>query len=270
MKGEGLILVNGEPVDSLNVMDRGLQYGDGVFRTLKVDSGRLCWWKDHYAKLHQDCHALRIQCPEESLLEKEASQIAAQAGIGVVKILVTRGAGPRGYRMAGQAEPTRIVMGFAAGPVIPESVEVRWCDLKLSHQPLLAGIKHLNRLENVLARSEWQDPDIAEGLMLDESGHVICGTMTNLVIVEDGNLVTPDLSLCGVAGVTRNRLMRAARKYGQTIRIDSLAPERLLAAGQVLLCNSLVGIWRVEKLGDTVWPDNGWAAKLKCWLNEDH
>lgn len=247
-----------------------MQYGDGVFRTLKVESGRLCWWKDQYQKLREDCQALGMACPEEALLEKEASQLANQSDVGVVKIIITRGAASRGYRMPDVSRPTRIVMGFPASLVRPDAAQVRWCDLTLAHQPRLAGIKHLNRLENVLARSEWSDPDIAEGLLKDESGHVIGGTMTNVFIVEQGRLITSDLSRCGVAGVARHRILRASSRRGQSIHVEHISQARLLAAEQVLLCNSLVGVWRVMKLDDKVWPDNGWADQLRYWLDEDH
>jgi aminodeoxychorismate lyase apoprotein (EC 4.1.3.38) len=89
-------------------------------------------------------------------------------------------------------------------------VKVRVCQLRLSRQPALAGIKHLNRLENVLARSEWQDPDIMEGLLLDDTGCVIGGTMTNLLAVRGRRLFTPDLSTSGIAGVTRERILAIA------------------------------------------------------------
>lgn len=270
MKSEGLILVNGEAADSIHALDRGLQYGDGVFRTLKADSGQLRWWEDQYRKLSGDCQALRIPCPAEPVLKAEADRVASVQGIGIVKIIVTRGAGPRGYRITSEEKSTRIVMGFAASHMIEDSVEARWCDLRLSHQPRLAGIKHLNRLENVLARSEWNDPAIAEGLLMDEAGQVIGGAMTNLFMVEKDTLVTPDLTNCGIAGVARARLLRAATGYGHAAKIEAITPERLLQSDQVLLCNSLIGIWRIEKLDNTVWPDNGWADKLKCWLDEDH
>lgn len=263
------ILVNGVPSTTIDVMDRGLQYGDGVFRTIKADSGKPRWWKDHYRKLREDCEALGIQCPEEPLLEKEVDWIAARAGVGVVKIIVTRGAGSRGYRIPEQSSPERIVMGFPPSPALPEIVKVRWCDLRLPRQPRLAGVKHLNRLENVLARSEWNDPDIAEGLLMDEAGQVIGGTMSNVFIIEQGRLVTPDLSNCGVAGVARLRILRAAAVHGELAAIETIHPERLVAAEQVLLCNSLIEVWRAGKLGEKAWPDNGWAYKLKCWLNED-
>ncbi|NWG39955.1 MAG: aminodeoxychorismate lyase [Hydrogenophilaceae bacterium] len=270
MKGEGLTLVNGEPAASLNVMDRGLQYGDGIFRTLKADSGQLRWWKDQYQKLSEDCQALGIHCPEEDLLKSEAVRVASNDNVGVVKIVITRGTSARGYKIPELAQSTRIVTGFPGAPSISNQVEVRWCKLKLAHQPRLAGIKHLNRLENVLARSEWNDPDICEGLLQDESGHVIGGTMSNLFMVEQGKLITPDLSGCGVAGVARQRILRAAMRHGRPVQIEHLDRERLLAAEQVLLCNSLIGVWRVGRLETRGWPDNGWADKLKFWLNEDH
>lgn len=251
-------------------MDRGLQYGDGVFRTLKAEAGYLFWWEDQYEKLRRDCQALRIHCPEASLLKAEAEQIAAQPNVGVLKIIVTRGAGRRGYGWSEPTEPTRIVIGYATSQMASMPIEVRWCDLRLSHQPQLAGIKHLNRLENVLARSEWMQPDIAEGLLMDQAGQVIGGTMTNLFIVEENTLVTPDLSNCGIRGVARTRLLRAAEKHGQPVKIEPILPERVLLSDQVLLCNSLIGIWRVEKLGGKTWPDTGWADQLRYWLDEDH
>jgi 4-amino-4-deoxychorismate lyase len=270
VKVEGIILVNGEFTDSVDVLDRGLHYGDGVFRTLKAQSGNLRWWKDQYQKLYEDCRALGIPCPEEILLKNEATRIAANDQVGVVKIVITRGTSARGYRAPELTQPTRIVMGFPAAPSMSREVEVSWCKLKLAHQPRLAGIKHLNRLENVLARSEWNDPGIAEGLLQDESGHVIGGTMSNLFIVEQGKLATPDLSNCGVAGVARQRILRASFRHGRPVQVEHIDRERLLAADQLLLCNSLIEVWRAGKLEHKVWPDNGWADQLRYWLNENH
>ncbi len=267
---EGVMLINGVRSSGLDAMDRGLHYGDGVFRTLKAVAGEVRWWEDHFRKLADDCAALSIPCPDRELLEAEVREIAAGPGVGVVKIIVTRGIGQRGYAMPAEAAPSRIVSGFPFSGRENRDVRVRWCELRLSHQPKLAGIKHLNRLENVLARSEWDDADIAEGLLLDEAGRVICGTMTNLFIVEQGGLITPDVSGCGIAGVTRSRIMHAAVQHGQTASVEPISRERLLAADGVLLCNSLVGIWRVAELGQKRWPNSGWAGKLRNWLDENN
>ncbi len=270
MKSEALVLINGERSSNINVMDRGLHYGDGVFRTLKIDSGRVRWWADHFRKLAEDCAALAIPCPEEQVLVSEVNQLAAEPAVGVIKIIVSRGAGQRGYTIQAGAETTRVVMGFPASRHENQDVRVRWCDLRLASQPKLAGIKHLNRLENILSRSEWTDPDIAEGLLMDEAGFVICGTMTNLFIVEKNKLFTPDISRSGVAGVTRGRIMRMAKQRGQTVHVDKITRERLLAADEILLCNSLVEVWRVAELEESYWPDAGWAEKLRSWLNENN
>lgn len=270
MKVEGLMLINGKWSLDVNALDRGLHYGDGVFRTLKVVASRARWWDDQFAKLADDCAALAIPCPDRTVLESEVRQLAAEPDVGVIKIIVTRGVGQRGYSFPPDAKPVRIVMGFRSPVRENVDVRVRWCALRLSHQPRLAGIKHLSRLENVLARSEWNDPDIAEGLLMDESGKLICGTMTNLFIVEQGRLVTPDLSACGIAGVARSRIMLAASRHQNAVKAEPITRERLLSSDQVLLCNSLIGIWRVAELEDRVWPENGWAETLRNWLDEDY
>lgn len=270
MKGEGLVLINGVRSSDINALDRGLQYGDGVFRTLKVAGGKVRWWDEQFRKLDDDCAALKIPCPDKAMLDAEVLRLAGESDVGVIKIIVTRGVGQRGYAMPADAAPHRVVMGFPDASRENRDVRVRWCELRLSSQPRLAGIKHLNRLENVLARSEWNDPDIAEGLLLDESDHVICGTMSNLFIAEQENLVTPELTRCGVAGVARSRIIQSAERHGQPVRFEPISRERLLAADGVFLCNSLIGVWRVAELEKIHWPDNGWAEKLRSWLDENN
>lgn len=269
-KGKNLVLVNGEAAAGIDVLDRGLHYGDGVFRTLKVVGGQVRWWDEQFRKLAEDCAALNIPCPERETIEAEVRRLAGGTGVGVIKIMVTRGVGQRGYAIPTDAAPQRIVMGFPGASPENRDVRVRWCELRLSSQPRLAGIKHLNRLENVLARSEWNAPDIAEGLLLDEAGHVICGTMSNLFIAEQGSLVTPELSRCGVAGVARRRIIQSAERHGQPARIEPISRERLLAADGAFLCNSIIGLWRVAELEDRHWPDNGRAETLRSWLDENN
>ena len=269
-KGKNLVLVNGEAAAGNDVLDRGLHYGDGVFRTLKVAGGKVRWWDEQFRKLAEDCAALAIPCPDKAVLEAEVLRLAGEPDVGVIKIIITRGVGQRGYAIPADAAPRRIVMGFPGTSQENRDVRVRWCELRLSSQPRLAGIKHLNRLENVLARSEWNAPDIAEGLLLDESGHVICGTMSNLFIAEQESLVTPALTHCGVAGVARSRIIQSAERHGQPVRFEPISRERLLAADGAFLCNSLIGVWRVAGLENRQWPDNGRAETLRSWLDENN
>ncbi len=252
-------------------MDRGLAYGDGVFRTLRTQAGQPLWWRDQYAKLAADSAALGLASPGETELRAEVCRVA-EAGEGVVKIILTRGVGVRGYAPAADPSCTRIVM---ASPLPPHAepdapdIRARWCTLRLARQPRLAGIKHLNRLENVLARSEWDDPAIAEGVLCDDTGAVISGVMSNLFWVRNGELFTPDLSQCGVAGVARARLLRAAARRGIPTHIGRQLTDAILAADEVMICNSVIGVRRMARLDDRIWPVAGWTDTLKTALNED-
>jgi 4-amino-4-deoxychorismate lyase len=267
-----MILVNGHPADTVDARDRGLAYGDGVFRTLRTRASEPVWWRDHYAKLAADCAALMLACPDEAGLYGEVCRVA-EAGEGVVKILLTRGAGARGYALPPGQASTRIVLSAPlpayAQVAAPDDIAARWCTLRLAPQPRLAGVKHLNRLENVLARAEWDDPGIFEGLLCDASGAVIGGVMSNLVVTTGGELFTPDLGQCGVAGVARARLLRAAARRGIRTHVERLTPDAILAADEVMICNSVIGVRRVARLDEKTWPPAGWTDILKTALYED-
>jgi len=272
-----MILVNGEPQDSISANDRGLAYGDGVFRTLAVRDGKAQCWQRHFAKLCDDCRRLDIPSPAEPSLRAEVAQVARDLALGVVKIIVTRGQGERGYAKPSQQHPTRIVMGTTMPPYpagnFNEGIKVRLCELRLADQPRLAGIKHLNRLENVLARAEWNDSAISEGLLLDQRDNFIEGVTSNLFIVMRGVLVTPDLGRCGVAGVTRERILTWARDSAMPSEIRDIPLAELLTAEEVMICNSLIGVWQVREIA-TQQPDGscvpvvrplGVATSGKCW-----
>ncbi|HSN40283.1 MAG TPA: aminodeoxychorismate lyase [Burkholderiales bacterium] len=270
-----MILVNGVPGDAIAATDRGLAYGDGVFRTCVMRGGRPLHWRRHYARLHGDCAALGISCPDETVLRAELVQAAGCTPESecIAKITVTRGPGQRGYALPSPANPTRIV-AISALPHYPpdfagRGIKVHLCQLRLGFQPALAGIKHLNRLENVLARAEWSDAAIAEGLLLDSEDNVIEGTMSNLFIVERGALATPDLTRCGVAGVTRERVMESAARRGIACEATHIQYKRLLEAEEVLLVNSLIGVWQVRELDGRTWAQGGFAARMRQWLDEE-
>jgi 4-amino-4-deoxychorismate lyase len=267
-----MILVNGRAAETVDALDRGLAYGDGVFRTLRTADGQPLWWADHYAKLAADCKALSLECPDSTLLHAEVRQVA-EAGQGVVKIILTRGSAARGYALPVAAACTRIVLSTPlpphARPDAPSDVTVRWCTLWLARQPRLAGIKHLNRLENVLARAEWDDPAIFEGILCDDSGWLVSGVMSNLLWVRQGELFTPDLSDCGVAGVARARLLRAAAHLGVRSHIGQFRSDAILAADEVMICNSVIGVRRVARLDDVTWSPAGWTTTLNQALYED-
>ena len=267
-----MVLVNGHRTDLVDVHDRGLAYGDGVFRTLRMDRGKAFCWQRHYQKLQDDCRALGLSCPSYTVLFKELNQIAATNPECVLKIIVTRGRGPRGYRMASGARPTRIVMTNPV-PEYPSNyyehgIRLRVCDLRLSLQPRFAGIKHLNRLENVMARQEWDDASIAEGLLLDIEEYVIGGTMTNLFMLKGNELWTPDLTRCGVAGLQRKRVLEQAAASGIPCAERHISLPQLLQADEIFLTNSVIGVWQVREIGQNHWVKGVFTPKVRQWLNE--
>jgi 4-amino-4-deoxychorismate lyase len=270
-----MILVNGTPGEHVQVNDRGLMYGDGVFRTLLIRAGKPFCWQRQYAKLRADCQALNITCPSSELLEQELAVIGAAEPDCVAKIMLTRGHGARGYAPILSMPSTRI-LSSAQIPIYPnqyldQGVEVHVCNFLLSRQPRLAGIKHMNRLENVMARMEWDDPALAEGLLLDTEGNVIEGTMSNLFMVKESTLFTPDLSQSGVAGVTRDRIMALAPALGLSLAVGNYSLDYLLESDEVLLCNSVIGVWQVRVCREKRWEPGCLTPKLRSLLtNEEH
>lgn len=268
-----MILVNGVACDTVDALDRGLAYGDGVFRTLAIRAARPQCWQRHYRKLAGDCAVLGIPCPAPGLLRAELAELAREGADCAAKIIVTRGAGTRGYAVPAEVRPIRIVISSALPQHPPRYAEsgvaLHLCRLRLGHQPALAGIKHLNRLENVLARTEANDASCAEGLLLDFAGNVIGGTMANVFIAERGGLATPDLGRCGVAGATRERVIEYARAAGIACRIENIGIERLLSADEVFLVNSLIGVWQVRELQHKAWSGGGLAPRVREWLERE-
>jgi 4-amino-4-deoxychorismate lyase len=242
--------INGVAADCIDVSDRGLLYGDGLFETMAVRNGRVTSWPRHMARLLAGCERLGIPAVDTVQLAQESAGLLAGAVRGVLKIIVTRGSGGRGYRVPEAVAPRRILQ-LHPWPDFPSTageagVAVRLCTMRLSHNPRLAGIKHLNRLEQVLARQEWDDPRIPEGLMMDVDEHLVEGTMSNLFLVREEMLLTPDLRRCGVAGIMRSIVLDLAERLALSARIQPLDITDLQAADEVFLCNSLFGIWPVS------------------------
>jgi len=265
-------LINGNKDGNLSPFDRGFAYGDGIFRTLAIQNGMPQHWQQHYTKLVQDCNVLGIVCPSANVLLSDIEKLFEGCKLGVAKIVVTRGEGARGYSMPSLAQPTRVVIR-SDYPQFPQShfedgVRLYQCQTRLGHQPQLAGIKHLNRLENVLARAEWSDGSFADGLLLDMHENAIECTMSNLFARYDQKLCTPDLTHCGVAGVTRQRVIELAPSLGYTVEVVNIPLTTLLKADEVMIANSLFGVWQVLEIGDRKWQTQPLATQIRKKLQE--
>ncbi|WP_199054978.1 aminodeoxychorismate lyase [Aquitalea sp. ASV15] len=252
------MLINGQPGEQISALDRGLAYGDGIYRTIEIRHGQPRLWAWQYRRLAADASRLRLPVPDAALLLDEIGQLADGVAQGVAKVVLTRGVGARGYAMPADCQPTRMVSVSAWAGYPPErardGVNVRWCDTRLSCQPLLAGIKHLNRLENVLARSEWSDPDMHEGLLLDQRGLLIEATMSNVYLVQGQRILTPRLDQSGVQGMLRDWLFAQAPQLGYQLEEADFGPAQLWQAEQVFLSNSLIGLWPVATLAGQALP----------------
>jgi len=251
-----VILVNGKPEDRISISDRGLNYGDGLFETIAFRNGVAEFIDAHIQRLVDGCIRLNIPFQQLELLSTELDSIyqSLKDVDSVIKIVITRGSGGRGYLADNTAEPSRIISTHAY-PSYPKSyqqqgVSVRLCQHKLSENPTLAGLKHLNRLDNVIARNEWSDENIAEGLMFDQSNHLIEGTMTNVFIVKSNQLISPLIQTSGVNGIIRAQLIRMANQLGINFKEDIISQTELNNADEVFVCNSINGIWPVKNIMD--------------------
>ncbi|MCI0504691.1 MAG: aminodeoxychorismate lyase [Gammaproteobacteria bacterium] len=250
-----MFLINGEAGNEVLVTDRGLHYGDGLFETLKIKKGAILYWEHHMARLLSGCERLCIPLPDIVLLRSEAERLISEYGNNsdaILKIIVTRGSGQRGYKPTTAAKPTRIIALYPS-PRYPENywkdgVRVTICKTRLAGNPRLARIKHLNRLEQILASSEWDDPAIVDGIMLDMDQHVIEGTMSNLFWVYEGNLYTPDLTQCGVEGIMRHLVLKLAEELQLMVVNGHYFVEDLLSADEIFITNSIHGIWPVRQI----------------------
>ena len=252
-----VIAVNGVLGAQVSPLDRGFAYGDGVFETCKMLHGKIPLWHLHKERLLKSCQKLLIPVAIDLVEAQLASLIASLATTdianAVVKFTVTRGQGGRGYRAPDSVSPTIVIGVFPAANYpqshFSEGVSVRLCNQRLSCNPSLAGLKHLNRLEQVLARAEWQDDAIAEGILLDTQSNLIEAVFSNIFLIKNGELVTPDLSEAGVAGIMRRFIIETlAPQVGLMVRVKRLTITDLLSADAVFLCNSLYGIWPVQKI----------------------
>lgn len=252
-------------VDSLFADNRGLAYGDGLFETMRVHRGDVPWWDAHWYRLIHGAARLQLRLPGASLVREQASLLCAAAD-GVLKLVATRGAGGRGYAPAPHAEPAWLLSMHALPPK-PRAggLSLRWCDTRLAIQPALAGIKHCNRLEQVIACGEWQDDAIDDGLMRDGDGFVVCATSANLFVLRDDGWMTPLVDRCGVAGVCRAWCM------AELGAIEArLTRPQVESAHAIFLCNAVRGILPVQRLDGRQWPSHPQVAALQARLAHVH
>lgn len=248
MAGLPSMLIDGSPQSRLSALDRGFCYGDGLFETIRFSGADAPLWQRHMDRLHDSCARLRLPPPDRDVLLRESRAVIDGQAAALVRITVTRGVGERGYAPSPQPHASRIVAAFAVPHVHHDEtsagLRVRRCALRLSEQPLLAGMKHLNRLEQVLARAECDDPAIAEGVLCDAYERVISATAANIFAVINGVLVTPALHRCGVAGVARAAIL-AVQSHAH---VRDVHWSELTVASELFLSSSVRGVLPISEM----------------------
>jgi 4-amino-4-deoxychorismate lyase len=246
--------------------DRGLAYGDGLFETMAVIDGRIRHFELHMARLADGCRRLQISLPDRDAIAADFETLLSDESPAVAKLIVTRGIGARGYSPGPATQPTRI-QGIHPWPDYPDShyadgVAVRSCQLRLGENPALAGIKHLNRLEQVVASMEWQNGPWEEGLLCNTSGSVVGGTRSNVFSVRGDTLLTPSVERCGVKGVMRQTVIETAQELGLQVTEDEFPPQQLYDCDELFLTNAIFGVWPVRRLDERQFEPGAITKKL--------
>jgi 4-amino-4-deoxychorismate lyase len=243
------LLVDGsERTDFPCIDQRAFQYGDGLFETIAIVDGRPCLWSYHLERLQEGCRRLRLPLPDPEAIEAEVGRICGGSPRSVLKLYWTAGTSERGYQRPQPAVVQRI-LALSEWPVMSsgDAWRIRTCEHRLSDNPVLAGIKHLNRLDQVIARAEWQEAGIREGLMRGQKGDVICGTMSNLFVQRGERLSTPSIEQSGIAGVVRRLAIEIADDSAHAIDVRAHTIEELGQVDALYLTNSLIGVVRVAQ-----------------------
>jgi 4-amino-4-deoxychorismate lyase len=266
--------VNGVEADHVASADRGLQYGDGLFETITCIDGRPRWLEWHLRRLRQGCERLGIGFHDFEALGTEIAARAAGSGRSILKLILTRGSAlRRGYRPTGDEIPTRILSRHtwppepAARTGSMADFPVAVSGVRLGMNPRLAGLKHLNRLEHVLAQQELHGTAREEALMLSSAGDVISGTMSNLFLADEAGLSTPSLEHCGVAGVVRELVCAAAGRHGRPVRIRRIEAAELGLAREAFLTNVRWGVRSISELGGRALEQRTHAQLARGWIN---
>jgi len=264
--GVGLVLINGVESKYIDAMDRGLAYGDGLFSTMKVQSGQIQLWDFHLQRLQLGAQRLSFPEVDWALLTHEVNHVAqriADKKQHVIKIIITRGSGGRGYSSAGCDSPQRIISTGNYPDFYRqwqcEGIELIQCESQLAINKQLAGLKTLNRLEQVLIKKELESKQALEGIVCDNNGYVIEACTANVFIYLDNQWKTPLLDGSGVAGVLRRQVIERALQAGMTIVEEPIHISRLAHAQAICLSNALMGIVPVKQYQQSVFNSESLA-----------
>ena len=275
-----LTLINGKFKDSISVLDRGLAYGDGFFETMQwlgknnESLQGVEFWNRHVKRIIKSAKILKIKIPNKNIFAEYKNKILTAAQKkdiyeGILKIIITRGVGGRGYSYENNMKPTIIFIVFPnATPKQIESVNVKICKSTISDNVDISGLKHLNRLDSVQARSEWNNKNIFEGIFIDNNENILEGTMTNIFFVKNKSLVTPSIISSGINGIMREVVLVYGKKFFNEIIIREIRKHEIENFDEMFLTNSIIKVLPVKKCGKKKFTISNATKKLVNFFQE--
>jgi len=263
-----IVLINGAKQSKISIFNRNIQFGDGLFETCVVENKKILFWVNHFARLNRGCEQLKISKVDESVWLSDVKKALSLCSYDrcVVKLILSRGDSLRGYGFKDDIKPVRAVIVSELQKVtFNKSFCLEYCQSGYDSNPKLAGIKHCNRLEQVLARAGLKSD---EGIMLDENHNVISVTQGNIYAIHGNTLITPKLDKCGVEGTRRDVILDLAKLLGIKVKVDTLSVKELGQANEVFISNSIIGIQSISQIGDISFSENLITKKIKDAFTE--
>ncbi len=244
MKKNTVTVINAKFNNKISINNRNLQYGDGIFETCVIKNNKLLFWHKHYQRLKLGCDKLNIANVASTIYIRDIKKLVNRSNIknGVIKIILSRGNSKRGYSYSA-IKPVRIVTISKLVHIHNDSFELSICTSGYGSNSALSGIKHCNRLENILASADITTNDC---IMLDNN-NVISTTCANIFIVKNNILITPDTSNCGINGTRRDIILELATSINISYKIDKITIDDINSADEIFITNSILGIQKITK-----------------------
>jgi len=263
-----IVLINGVKQSKISIFNRNIQFGDGLFETCVVENKKILFWVNHFARLNRGCEQLKISKVDESVWLSDVKKALSLCSYDrcVVKLILSRGESLRGYGFKDDIKLVRaVIVSELQKATLNKSFCLEYCQSGYDSNPKLAGIKHCNRLEQVLARAGLKSD---EGIMLDENHNVISVTQGNIFAILGNKLITPKLDKCGVEGTRRSVILDLTKHLGIKVKVEVLSVEKLGQADEVFISNSIIGIQSISQIGDIGLGESPITKKIKDAFTE--
>jgi 4-amino-4-deoxychorismate lyase len=248
-----VILIDGKKQSKASIFNRNTQFGDGLFETCLVENKKLLFWSNHFERMKLGCDRLKISMIDETLWLSDIKKAFSLMKIDncIVKLVLSRGESLRGYSYKDNIRPIRItIVSELKKNNQDKGFSLEFCNSGYNSNPKLAGIKHCNRLEQVIARAGIK---VDDGIMLDENENVVSVTQGNIFCIQGNRLITPNLDKCGIEGTRRAVILKIAVDLGFDINIKNLSVAELLRSDEVFISNSIQGVGPVNQIEDFVY-----------------